>query len=352
VTPDCTTCHSHNVYAGMGSQCVTCHLAAYQATTNPNHVTAGFPTACETCHKVSDASWSQGHFDHASVFPLLGVHAARPCASCHANGIYHGTPRDCVGCHRQVYQSAQNPNHIAAAFSTACETCHHADDPTWGQGRYAHTTWPLLGAHVAPDCSTCHSHNVYAGMGSACVSCHLSAYQSTSNPNHSAAGFSTTCETCHRVSDTSWNQGRFDHNTVFQLLGVHATQPCQSCHVNGIYRGTPRTCVGCHLTNYQNTRNPNHIAAGFPTTCDTCHRATDSSWSQGRFNHTWFPITSGRHSGIPCATCHINSANFVIFSCTNGCHPRGETDGHHREVSGYRYDSNACYSCHPTGRAG
>ncbi len=351
VTPTCTTCHSHNVYAGMGSQCVSCHLTQYQQTTQPNHAAAGFPTACETCHKVYDLSWTLGTFDHNAFFPLLGVHATQQCAACHIGGVYQGTPRDCVGCHRQVYLSSTNPNHTAAGFSTVCEPCHHADDPSWDRGRYGHAVWPLLGAHVAPTCATCHSHNVYAGMGSACVSCHLAAYQSTTDPNHASAGFPTTCETCHRVSDTSWNQGRFDHSTVFPLLGVHATQPCAACHKNGVYRGTPRTCVGCHLTDYQNTRDPNHAAAGFPTTCDTCHRATDTSWDQGRFNHTWFPITSGRHSGIPCATCHINSTNFVIFSCTNGCHPRGETDGHHQEVSGYRYDSLACYSCHPTGRS-
>ena len=57
--------------------------------------------------------------------------------------------------------------------------------------------------------------------------------------------------------------------------GVHATQACASCHKNGVYKGTPRDCVGCHRTTYERTTSPNHAAAGFPTTCESCHRPTD-----------------------------------------------------------------------------
>jgi hypothetical protein len=136
---------------------------------------------------------------------------------------------------------------------------------------------------------------------------------------------------------------------VFALVGVHATQACTACHVNNVYRGTQRTCVGCHLTAYNNSRNPNHAATGFPTTCETCHKPTDSTWAQGTFNHTRFPVPHRGHSG--CAECHTTPNNFAVFSCTT-CHGRSETDGHHRGRSGYVYESNACYSCHPNGRAG
>ncbi len=40
----------------------------------------------------------------------------------------------------------------------------------------------------------------------------------------------------------------------------------------------------------------------------------------------------------------------MVFTCTN-CHGRAETDDEHRGVGGYRYESVACYSCHPNGRA-
>jgi hypothetical protein len=182
------------------------------------------------------------------------------------------------------------------------------------------------------------------------VGCHLTDYNGTRDPNHITAGFPTTCDTCHRFSVSSWDQGVFSH-TSFPLAGTHSTQPCANCHTSGVYSGTPRTCVGCHLTAYNASRNPNHVAAGFPTTCDLCHRFADTSWGQATFNHTGFPIATGRHSGNPCNACHTNPAVFQVFSCTTNCHDRGETDGHHREVAGYRYDSLACYACHPQGRA-
>ena len=162
-------------------------------------------------------------------------------------------------------------------------------------------------------------------------------------------GFSTSCETCHKPTDTSWLQGVFNHSTVYALVGVHATQACAACHVNGVYKGTSRTCAGCHQSAYNAAQNPNHVAAGFPTSCETCHKATDSTWAQGTFNHTAFPIPHRGHSG--CNECHTNPTNFKVFTCTT-CHTQSTTNSHHTGVRGYIYDSNACYSCHPTGRAG
>jgi hypothetical protein len=190
---------------------------------------------------------------------------------------------------------------------------------------------------------------VYKGTPRDCVGCHQTEYNGTQNPNHAAAGFPTTCDSCHKPTDLQWRGVTFNHSAFFPLVGVHATQACATCHKNNVYKGTPRTCVGCHQTEYNNTRSPNHIAAGFPTTCETCHRATDTAWTQGVFNHTWFPLT-GPHNK-PCAQCHTTPNVFTVFSCTV-CHARGETDGHHRNVNGYVYESRACYSCHPNGRAG
>ena len=119
---------------------------------------------------------------------------------------------------------------------------------------------------MRPDCALCHPQNVFAGMGAECISCHNQAYHSASNPNPRAAGFPTACEICHRVSDASWDQGVFDHNSSFPLVGVHAAQQCASCHAGGVFQGTPRDCVGCHASDYRNSRHPDHAAAGFANT--------------------------------------------------------------------------------------
>jgi hypothetical protein len=350
-TQPCAACHANGVYAGTPRTCVGCHQSDYNNARDPNHVTAGFPTTCETCHKFSDTSWDQGVFTHAT-FPLAGVHATQPCAACHANGVYAGTPRTCVGCHQSDYNNARDPNHVTAGFPTTCETCHRFSDTSWDQGTFNHNAFfTLAGVHVAQQCGACHVNGVYAGTPRTCVGCHQSDYANARDPDHIAAGFPSSCDSCHRYTDASWGQGLFNHSTFFTLAGVHTTQPCSACHINGLYRGTPRTCAGCHLSDYNNARDPNHIAAGFPIACDTCHRFSDQSWGQALFNHVWFPIATGRHAGNPCNVCHTAPSAFQLFSCTANCHDRGTTDEHHREVSGYRYDSLACYSCHPQGRA-
>ena len=347
-TAACASCHANGVYRGTARECAGCHLPLYQKATNPSHILAGFPTTCETCHRSSDAAWTGISFPHAK-WPLVGRHAGNACTACHRSGVFQGLPSTCVSCHQADYQKAANPNHATAGFPTACESCHKVSDPSWREGAFAHAKWPLLGRHLGPACAACHATGVFQGLPSDCVACHLPQYQATKNPGHQAAGFPTTCATCHRLSDPSWQQGTFDHGTVFALVGRHATAACASCHGNGVYRGTARDCVGCHLPQYQATKNPGHQAAGFPTTCATCHRATDTSWDQGTFNHTWFPITTGKHSGNPCSACHTSPSNYALFTCLT-CHGRAETDRKHQGRNGYRYDSAACYACHPQGR--
>jgi hypothetical protein len=77
--------------------------------------------------------------------------------------------------------------------------------------------------------------------------------------------------------------------------------------------------------------------------------ASDISWDQGNFDHVWFPIESGAHKNFDCSECHTTTGNYAIFSCTTSCHPRSDTNEDHDEVSGYTYNSAACYSCHPDG---
>ncbi len=208
---------------------------------------------------------------------------------------------------------------------------------------------PDFSAKEKEPCATCHVNNVFRGTARDCVGCHRDDYLRTTAPNHMTAGFSTTCETCHRPTDPSFRGAGFNHAAVFALVGVHAQQTCVTCHVNNVYRGTPRDCVGCHRDEYARTTAPSHAAAGFPMTCENCHRAADATWRSGTFNHR-FPITSGPHRQT-CTTCHTSSSSFQTFTCLV-CHEHSQPlmDEKHRGRAGYRYDSLACYSCHPTGR--
>lgn len=349
----CESCHKGGQFTTGAADCQSCHRKDYEATRAPNHAAAGFPTTCDSCHRPGDPVWQSpgggGGFNHSAIFQLVGTHATQACGACHRNNVYRGTPRDCVGCHLANYNNSRNPNHVAAGLPTTCDSCHRASDASWGGGSgFNHgAVFALVGVHATQPCVACHRNNVYRGTARDCVGCHLAQYTATTAPNHAAAGFPTTCDACHRATDTRWTGVTFNHS-AFALQGVHATQTCAACHRNNVYRGTARDCVGCHLSRYNSTTNPNHPAAGFPTTCESCHRGTDTSWTQGRFAHTQFPISSGRHA-VPCAQCHTTANNFRLFSCTV-CHTRAETDGHHRNRAGYVYESNACYSCHPNGR--
>ena len=343
----CAACHVSNVYKGTARDCVGCHRVDYNRTASPPHAAAGFSTACDTCHRATDSSFAGASFNHTSFFPLVGVHGQQACASCHVNNVFKGTARDCVGCHRADYNRTASPPHASAGFSTACDSCHKATDSNWTSAPFAHTAFALVGRHTSAACAACHVGGVYKGTARDCVGCHRTDYNRTTSPPHAASGFSTACDTCHRATDTSFKGATFNHAATFALVGVHATQACTSCHINGVFKGTARDCVGCHRTDYNRTT---HAATGFGTTCDTCHRATDTSFSQGTFVHTKFPITSGKHK-VSCVNCHTNSASYQVFTCLT-CHEHSQSsmDSEHRGRSGYRYDSLACYSCHPTGR--
>nr|MCU0305865.1 cytochrome c3 family protein [Thermoanaerobaculales bacterium] len=155
-TVDCEACHVGGRFeGGTPTDCVACHLADYQGADDPNHVEAGFPTDCDLCHSPADGEWEGGDIDHG-LFPLVGAHATLDCTECHSGGVFQGLPSDCVDCHSDRYQQAADPDHPAAGFGTDCETCHMASDPSWDDGRYPHSIYPLVAAHVEQPCNACH----------------------------------------------------------------------------------------------------------------------------------------------------------------------------------------------------
>ena len=342
----CASCHLQNNYKGTPTKCFDCHWARRQ----DDRFRLQLGAQCEMCHKPT--AWSSVQWDHGAMtgMQLGAAHRQLSCQSCHTNDNFTSAQTNCVSCHQQDYQAARTPNHVAAGFPTTCEACHRAGDTSFQQARFDHaSSFPLVGVHAQQTCASCHRNNVFRGTARDCVGCHRPLYDRTTTPNHAAAGFPTTCENCHRPTDATWQGNGFNHSAVFPLVGVHAQQACASCHVNNVFRGTARDCAGCHLPLYNKTTAPSHLAAGFPTTCDSCHRATDTLWTQGTFNHL-FPITSGPHRAS-CTTCHQGGTSFQVFTCIV-CHEhdRPTMDAKHQGRAGYRYESLACYSCHPNGK--
>ncbi len=350
IATECSACHT-NGYAGTSMLCNSCHSENYNNAQNPVHTSAGISTECETCHNTT--AWVPSEFNHATTtgFELTGGHAGRQCVECHI-GTTSNASSECISCHQANYNSA--PNHVAQKYPTQCLQCHTTT--SWDATNFDHnlTNFPLTGAHIATECSACHT-NGYAGTSMLCNSCHSENYNQTSNPSHTKLGLSTSCDQCH-TTNPGWEPALFpNHNDYYALNGAHAkiANNCYLCHA-GNYTNTANTCYGCHSADYNATTDPAHAAAQFSTDCQTCH--TENAWTPSTFDHDsqYFPIYSGSHRGQwnSCADCHTEPTNYAVFSCIT-CHEHNQTsmDEKHHEVSNYVYNSANCLACHPRGTA-
>jgi len=114
----------------------------------------------------------------------------------------------------------------------------------------------------------------------------------------------------------------FNHfSTGFPLEGAHRNAGCSSCHLHGIFAGTPVTCAACHD---QGTLIPadkkpsNHIQT--VSLCEECH--TDRFWK-------------------PLAHMDHNAVIGACFSCHNGSTATGKAPNHIAS-------DNTCDDCHTT----
>ena len=315
-------------------------------TRNP-HGALNIP--CENCH--TSLSWkpirSIPEFNHDSTrYPLRGMHEKVQCTQCHVKLVFTNVSQKCSDCHADIHRGQ---------FGANCESCHTVKG--WKVSVQAirdhQNRFPLIGAHAAVDCESCHkgaATGQFQGLSTQCYSCHATEYKGTANPNHVTAGFPTSCETCHNTNN--WLDAKFDHSTTgFPLTNAHADPPrvCLDCHVNNNYNLTTTACASCHLANFQAAKNPNHIAGGFSQTCQQCH--TTSAWQPASFDHSsvGFPLTNA-HADPPrvCLDCHINNNYNLTTTACASCHLKdynaATTPVNHVQLS----FPTACESCHDT----
>ena len=318
------------------------------ATRNP-HGALNVP--CENCH--TSLSWkpirSIPEFDHdKTTYPLRGMHEKVQCTQCHVKLVFANVGQKCSDCHADIHRGQ---------FGANCESCHTLKG--WKVSvtaiRDHQNRFPLIGAHAAIDCESCHkgaATGQFQGLATQCYSCHATEYKGTTNPNHLTAGFPTRCEQCH--STNSWLNAKFDHSSIgFPLTNAHADPPrvCQDCHINNNYNLMTTACVSCHLKNFQAATNPNHVAGGFSQTCQQCH--TTIAWQPATFNHNTvgFPLTNA-HADPPrvCADCHINNNYNITTTACASCHLKDYntalTPVNHVQLA----FPTACESCHDTVR--
>jgi len=169
---------------------------------------------CETCHTATD--WkvipSRIRFNHAQTgFPLRGRHATVACRDCHANLNFANTPDKCQDCHADLHRRKNGAE---------CELCHNTNG--WQVSVHNinehQDRFPLIGAHAAVDCYSCHKVGTVGqfnrfGLSTECISCHAKAFDTATAPNHRALGYSTECRECHLSMD-SWTGAVFNPGNI------------------------------------------------------------------------------------------------------------------------------------------
>ena len=311
VTVTCSKCHINHVLQGTPTNCYACHAGN---DTHQGHL----GTNCATCHSTS--GWKPAVYDHnLSIFKLTGQHIQVTCLNCHVNDVFKGTPANCNSCH-----AGDDVHH--GQFGTDCSTCHSTSG--WKPASYNHnlSAFKLTGKHVQVACLSCHVNGIFKGTPSNCFSCHAS-----DDTHHGQYG--TSCSTCHSTS--GWLPSTFNHNlSAFKLTGQHVQVACLSCHINGVFKGTPTNCNSCHAG--QNA----HGGQFGGTSCGSCH--TTSGWLPSTFNHNMstFKLT-GLHIQVNCLGCHLNGVFKGTTTSCNSCHAGPNSH------SGQFFSAN-CSTCHTT----
>src|SRR5487761_630551 len=146
-----------------------------------------------------------------------------------------------------------------------------------------------------------------------------------------------------RPGSAAEQRPRFDHLTTgFELLGRHRDLPCEACHVNAVFRGTPRNCVACHGagTTVRATAKPSsHILT--TDHCEACHTPA-----------AWVPAVDFDHKQTlgSCSSCHNNvqaqgkdAAHLATGLECNACH---DTLGWAGALFNHAGITSGCASCH------
>jgi len=340
--PGCNNCHIGDNFTSLPTDCYACHQHDFLATTNPNHGDAMFPQTCQTCHSANPG-WKPTTFTHGA-FPLTLGHASASCNDCHIGGNYTTTPTNCYSCHQTDFTTSSNPNHTAAGFSQACQTCH-TTNPGWHPATFNHSIFPLTYGHSGPTCIDCHKGENYTTTPTDCYGCHQPDYTAAADPNHVISAFPQVCQTCHSTNP-GWRPTTYNHSS-FPLTQGHSTPQCADCHIGGNYTTTPANCYSCHQNDFTTSTNPSHTAAGFSQVCQTCH-TTNPGWAPTTFNHTGFSLTLG-HSTPQCIDCH-KGENYTTtptdcYSCHQTDYVATTMPGH--VAAGFPHECQVCHTTIP-----
>jgi hypothetical protein len=122
----CASCHVNNNYSltSANTLCSSCHMADWNATTNPKHSAAGWPTTCNTCHTTSAWIPASLPLQYHTFFPPNHGNANSVCTTCHQN------PNDfsvfqCTNCHQKSKTDSNHQGVNGYVYNSInCYNCH------------------------------------------------------------------------------------------------------------------------------------------------------------------------------------------------------------------------------------
>lgn len=249
------------LFPKMGATCAECHFDVHEGR---------YGSSCDSCHDTEAFKRAAPAHD-TGAFRLLGRHDELPCGRCHVSDrLLSGLLSQCVECH--LADDAHNN-----ALGPRCGDCHQQFG--WIPARFNHATtgFTLRGVHRLAQCRDCHGVGVYAGTPQTCETCHYPDAQRAVEPTHGTE-MTVDCQRCHQ--ETGFVPAK-PYHPWFVLRGAHTLARCSSCHIGGIYVGTPNECIACHEGDYIDPRNdPNHVFEGYSTDCTECHIDTTFKGAQ------------------------------------------------------------------------
>ncbi len=340
---NCKACHTAPwESAKMEDRCADCHgQIAIQmkdiASMHGKMLHDNPDLSCRHCHpehRGADAQLTEigdAVFPHEVVGFSLDGHQltasgeAFVCSDCHGGDISRFDLTACDTCHRQMDLGFMTAHTLS--FGSTCLDCHDGVDSLVTNFNHNKFSFKLTGEHVGLPCVQCHTDarglSDFAATAQDCLSCHRK-----DEPHEGRFGLD--CAACH--STEGWTPAKFDHNlSVFKLEGEHQEVACESCHQNGVFKGTPTDCYSCH-------KQDDAHNGRFGTDCSACH--IPASWDNVTFDHNkTFPLT-GEHANVTCEQCHADNQFVGLSTACASCH--GDPVFHAGMFG------SDCASCHTT----
>ncbi len=271
---------------------------------------------------------------------LIQGHAKweQECSQCHVKFDRKAQDGLCLACHKDLGADVRAKTGFHGRMKPqACNVCHtdhkgrDAKIVLLDKKKFDHTLadFQLRGKHQKTECDKCHvSGKKYSEAASDCNSCHK-------KDDVHKGSLGAKCADCH--TENNWKETRFDHEkTRFSLTGKHADVKCTDCHKNGVYKDTPRTCIGCHKKDDDSAKGHK---GQFGEKCETCHGT--KAWKPSDFNHdtdTKYTLR-GKHRTTGCTDCH--KGNIYRVKLSQDCYACHQKDDKHKESLG-----KDCGSCH------